>query len=70
MSRRSTVELLEYARLTLQLIELHPHREEDAPFAWELRSALERYIAELEREISSPVRPLRNLGSPEQTGNA
>jgi hypothetical protein len=64
MSHRSTVELLEYTRLTLRLIELHPHREEDAPLARELKSALERYIAELERETSAPVRSLRNLRSP------
>ena len=70
MSHRSAVELLEYTRLTLQLIELHPYREEDAPLAMELRSALERYIAELEREISRPARPLRSFRAPEQTGNA
>ena len=56
MSHRSTVELLEYTRLPLRLIELHPHREQDALLAMELKSALERYIAELETEInqSSP----------------
>jgi hypothetical protein len=70
MSRRSTAELLEYTRLTLRLIELHPHREENAPLAMELKSALERYIAELERETSSPVRSLRNFRSHEQAGNA
>ena len=64
MSHRSTVELLEYTRLTLRLIELHPHREEDAPLARELKSALERYIAELERETSAPVCSLRNIRSP------
>jgi hypothetical protein len=67
MSHRSTVELLEYTRLTLRLIELHPHLEEDAPLAMELKSALERYIAELEREAASPGRSLRNFRSPLQT---
>ena len=50
MSHRSSVELLEYARLTLQLIERHPNSEEDAHLASELKFALERYIEELERE--------------------
>ena len=67
MSHRSTVELLEYTRLTLRLIELHPYREEDVPLARELKSALERYIAELERETSRSVRSLRNFRSPLQT---
>jgi hypothetical protein len=49
MSHRSSVELLEYARLTLQLIERHPHSEEDAHLASELKFSLERYIEELER---------------------
>ena len=52
MSHRSSVELLEYARWTLQLIERHPHREEDAHLASELKLALNRYIEELERETS------------------
>ena len=67
MSHRSTLELLEYTRLTLRLMELHPHREEDAPLETELKSALERYIAELEREAASPVRLLRNFRPPLQT---
>jgi hypothetical protein len=67
MSRRSTVELLEYTRWTLQLIEQYPHREEDAHLAIALKSALERYIAELEQEVASPVRSLRNLRFPLQT---
>jgi hypothetical protein len=70
MSRRSTVELLEYTRLTLRLIELHPHREENAALAGELKSSLERYITELEREISSPARSLRNFRSNVQAGKA
>jgi hypothetical protein len=49
-SHGSSVELLEYARLTLQLIERHPHSEEDAHLACELKFSLERYIEELERE--------------------
>jgi hypothetical protein len=67
MSRRSTVELLEYTRWTLQLIEHYPHREEDAHLAIALKSALERYIAELEREAATPARKLRNFLSPLQT---
>lgn len=67
MSHRSTVELLEYTRLTLRLIEQHSHREEDAVLEMELKSALERYIAELEREAASPARLLRNFRSPLQT---
>lgn len=63
MSHRSTVEMLEYARLTLHLIEMYPHREEDAPLAMELKSALHRYIAELERKTESPVRSLRKFRS-------
>jgi hypothetical protein len=42
--------------MTLRLIEQHPHRDEDAPLAMELKSALERYIAELECEGASTVR--------------
>jgi hypothetical protein len=67
MSRRSSVELLEYTRWTLRLIELYPHREEDAALAMELKSALEQYIAELEREVATPVRSLRNFPFPLQT---
>jgi len=70
MSRRSRAELLEYTRLTLRLVELHPHRKEDAALARELKSALERYIAELERETAGRVRSLRNFRSREQAGNA
>ena len=47
MSRKSTAELLEYTRLTLRLIEQHPHRDEDAHLACELTISLKRYIAEL-----------------------
>jgi hypothetical protein len=64
MSHRSAVALLEYARFTLRLIELHSHREEDAPLAMELKSALERYIAELERKAASRVRSLGKFRSP------
>jgi hypothetical protein len=39
MSQRSSVELLEYAGLTLQLIERLPYREEDAHLARELEFA-------------------------------
>lgn len=49
MSRSSSLELLEYARLTLRLIEQSPHRDEDALIASELKLALRRYIAELKR---------------------
>jgi hypothetical protein len=67
MSHRSRVELLEYARFTLQLIELYPHREEDAPLAMELESALQRYITELEQKVARPARSrLRILRSPLQ----
>ena len=69
MSHRSSVELLEYARLTLQLIERHPHREEDAHLASELKVVLERYIEELERETSKSLQSLRTFRSPEPTGN-
>ena len=68
MSHRSRLELLEYARFTLQLIELYPHREEDAHLAMELKSALQRYITELEQEAAMPVRSwLRTFRSPLQT---
>jgi hypothetical protein len=67
MSHRSSVEMLEYTRWTLRLVEQHPHREEDAHLAMELKSVLERYIAELELEIASSTRPVRNLVSPLQT---
>ncbi|MGA8741857.1 MAG: hypothetical protein WB561_11795 [Terracidiphilus sp.] len=70
MSHRSTVELLEYTRLTLQLVERHQHGEEDAHLANELKLVLERYIAELEWETSGPVRSLRNFRSSERTGTA
>ena len=69
MSHHSTVELLEYTRLTLQLIERHPHREEDAHLARELKFALERYINELELETSKSRQSLRTLRSPEPSGN-
>ena len=69
MSHRSSVELLEYARLTLQLIERHPHREEDAHLANELKVALERYIEELERETSKTLQSPLTFRSPEPTGN-
>jgi hypothetical protein len=67
MSHRSSVELLEYTRLTLRLVELYPHREEDAALAMELKSALLRYIAELEREVASQVRSPRNFRLPLRT---
>jgi hypothetical protein len=68
MSHRSRVELLEYARLTLQLIEQYPHREEDAHLAMELKSALQRYITELEQEAARPARSrLRTFRSSLQT---
>ena len=68
MSHRSSVGLLEYARLTLQLIEEYPHRAEDAALAMELKSALQRYIAELEQESARPARSrLRIFRSPLQT---
>ncbi len=68
MSRRSTVQLLEYARWTLQLVEQYPHREEDAHLAIGLESALQRYIAELEQEVAKPVRSrMRIFQSPLQT---
>ena len=60
MSHRSSVELLEYARWTLLLIERHPHREEDAHLASELKLALNRYIEELERETSRALQSLRS----------
>jgi hypothetical protein len=67
MSHRSRAELLEYTRLTLQLIELYPHREEDAPLAMELKLALQRYITELERDAARPARSrLRTFRSPLQ----
>ena len=69
MSHRSSVELLEYARLTLQLVERHPHSEEDAHLASELKFALERYIEELEPETSKSLQSLRAFRSPEPTGN-
>jgi hypothetical protein len=69
MSHRSSVELLEYARLTLLLIERHPHREEDAHLASKLKFSLERYIEELERETSKSLQSLRTFRSPEATGS-
>ncbi len=69
MSHHSSVELLEYTRLTLQLIERYPHREEDAHLATELKFALGRYINDLERETSKSLQSLRTLRSPEPTGN-
>ena len=51
----------------LQLVEQHPHREEDAAIAMELMSALERYIAEPEREVATPARSLRTFRFPLQT---
>ena len=70
MSRKSSMELLEYTKLTLQLIEQYPHREEDAHLAMELKSALQRYISELERETVSPARSQRIFRSPQPTENA
>jgi len=67
VSRRSSRELLEYTKLTLQLIERHPHREEDAHLASELKLALRRYIAELEQETSSPLHSRHGFDSPEPT---
>jgi hypothetical protein len=69
MSRKSSLELLEYTKLTLQLIEQYPHQEEDAHLALELKSALQRYIAELEREAASPARSQRIFRSPRPTEN-
>ena len=70
MSRKSSMELLEYTKLTLRLIEQYPHREEDAHLALELKSALQRYIVELERETVSPARSQRIFRSPQPTENA
>jgi hypothetical protein len=67
VSRRSSLELLEYTRLTLQLIELHQHREEDAHLASELKLALKRYIVELEQEASNPLHSRHTFDSPEPT---
>ena len=53
MSLKYSLELLEYIRLTLRLVELHPHRERDAHLAAELQFILRRRIAELESEIAS-----------------
>ena len=69
MSHRSSVELLEYARLTLQLIERYPHDEEDVHLARELKFALKRYINELELETSKSLQSLQTLRSPEPTAN-
>jgi hypothetical protein len=52
LSRRSKIKLLEYTRFTLRLIELHSHLEEDASVAVEVKSALQRYISELENETA------------------
>ena len=47
----------------LRVCERCPLREEEALLAMELKSALERYISELEREATSPVRSPRNFRS-------
>ena len=67
VSRRSSLELLEYTRLTLRLIEQHPHSEDDAHLASELKLALRHYIAELEQETSIPLHSRRSFDSPEPT---
>jgi hypothetical protein len=69
MSRKSTAELLEYTRLTLRLIEQYSHREEDAHLAHELTSALQRYIAELERPATSRIIPVRAFKTSEPTSD-
>ena len=69
MSHRSSVELLEYTRLTLQLIVRHPHRGEDTHLASELKSVLEQYIAELELETSSPARTMPGFRILSQRGH-
>ena len=53
MSRKYLLELLEYTRFTLRLVEQHRHREQDAHLAAELKFILRRRIAELESEIAS-----------------
>ena len=77
MIRKYSLELLEYTRLTLRLVELHPHREQDVFLAAELKFILRRRIAELESEIanrslrSSPfARRLRRLLDNEQLHTA
>ena len=67
MSRGSSQELLEYARLTLRLVEQFQHRDEDAPIAGELKLALRRYIAELEQEATSRVHYPHTLKPTEPT---
>jgi hypothetical protein len=67
ISRGSSAELLEYARLTLQLIERHPHLEEDARIANELMFDIERCIKQLEREASTSRSPV--FRSTEPAGN-
>ncbi len=67
MSRSSSQELLEYARLTLRLIEQSRHRDEDAHIANELKLALRRYIAELEKETTSRMLYPHTLTPPEPT---
>ena len=51
MSPRSARELVAYCRLTLQLIELSPRRDEDELSRAELMRLLRHRIAELERQI-------------------
>jgi hypothetical protein len=67
MSLKSTAELLEYTRLTLRLIEQHPHREEDAQLAHALTLVLQRYIAELEQQATSRTISLRAFKTSEPT---
>ena len=56
LNLRSSRELVEYIRLTLQLLEQSPRGALDNRAAAEFKNIFERYIAELEREtISRPV---------------
>jgi hypothetical protein len=64
MSRRSSVESLEYTRLTLQLIERLPRPAEDAELAAELKFFLQGRIAELERETARPLPLTQTVPSP------
>jgi hypothetical protein len=64
MSRRSSVESLEYTRLTLQLIERLQRPAEDAELAAELKFFLQCRIAELERDTARPLPLNQTVPSP------
>lgn len=60
MSLQYSLELLEYIRLTLRLVELHPHRKRDAHLAAELQFILRRRIAvKVDRQPVTPFISVR-----------